>query len=261
MDEDLQKPRPTVFTNKGDMKEELIKWAEETERPALLNTGELSDSFLDVRYLEILFKTLAFNNDFRKRHTLLFLTKSGMEAVKALDVYPALKNFIVSFSISTNAAMYELGAPPIEERLAAALKLTQIGWRIRLRIDPLIPENLSNKPVADKDTIEKMVEINPERITLGSLRFSHGWRYHNMLRQATSESDHCGQNKRAFKMRLPSEQRIAMYLEVIEALRTWGYQGPIGVCKETVNVYYELDLDASKPICNCSLFEAGDEEA
>jgi len=251
--EEQQKPAPAVFTNTGEMREQLVKWASETHEPALINTGELSDSFLDTAYLDMIFKTLAFDRNFRQRHTMLFVTKGGENVVEALQPYPALKNFIVSFSVSTNAALYEMDAPHVLERLEAARVLRERGWRIRLRLDPLVPEDLGGS-VDPKHIIEMCVKADPERVTLGSLRFAFRWKFNPMLRKATSESDHCGYNGKAFKMRVPLSKRIEMYEKVITALRTCGYKEWVGFCKETTAIFEHFDLDVNRPICNCSLF-------
>ncbi|MBD3264432.1 MAG: hypothetical protein GF375_04945 [Candidatus Omnitrophica bacterium] len=249
--EGTNKPAPNVFTNTDDIKKELATWGEKTE-PSILNAGELADSFMDVKYLQVLFESFAYDKNVKK-HTLLFVTKGGKNVVDALRQYPALDNVIVSFSVSTNAGMYEMGAPDVTERLVAAKMLSEFGWRIRLRIDPLVPEELAGRKVDSQDEIIKCVNAKPERITLGSLRFSYNWRYHKWLRKATSESDYCGYNNKAYKMRLPLAARKTMYESVLAALRTYGYEGWVGFCKETLDIYKHFNLDPKEPVCNCSL--------
>jgi len=247
------KPIPNVFTNTEDIKKELAAWGEKTGEPAILNAGELADSFIDIKYLQVLFEMFAYDKNIKK-HTLLLVTKGGKNVVEALRPYPALGNVIVSFSVSTNAGMYEMNAPEVIDRLVAAKMLSESGWRIRLRIDPLIPENLTGKNVDSQDEIIKCAEVKPERITLGSLRFNYNWRYHKWLRKATSESDKCGYNGKAFKMRLPFAERKNMYEKVLMALRMRGYEGWVGFCKETLDIYNHFELDPDKPVCNCSLY-------
>lgn len=243
---------PTVFTNLDDMKGQLIEWAEENKEPCLLNTGELSDSFLDTGYMPVLFNLAAFSKPF-KRHTILLLTKGADNVLYALRSLPTLSNTVISFSVSTNAGMYEMGAPPVLDRLKTARTLKDAGWRIRLRIDPLIPQRLTGIAVDNEEVIRAVVAVSPELVTLGSLRFSWGWQYNNMLKGATSESDGCGRNGGAFKMRLPASKRIAMYEDVIAALRTYGYEGNIGLCKETIEVMRHFGLDEEPVFCNCTV--------
>jgi len=246
------KPIPTVFTNISEMKEQVRKWAAKTPK-AMLNAGELSDSFLDPRYLDMMLKGIVQDKHFES-HTMLLVTKGAANVVEVLRNYEPQDNVIVSFSASPNAANYENGAPHVAKRLIAAKKIRDMGWRIRLRLDPIIPEDLGGTP-SPMNFMEACAGVGAERITLGSLRFAFGWRYDRKLRAATTESDNCGRYGKAFKMRLPFQERIRLYEDVSAGLRTFGYGGPIGFCKEVVKVYEHFGLNPEQPVCNCSLFE------
>jgi spore photoproduct lyase len=69
---------------------------------------------------------------------------------------------------------FEIGAPSFERRLEAARKAQQAGYRLRLRLDPIVPVDGWREVYAG--TIARIFEmVSPERITLGTLRFEEGF--------------------------------------------------------------------------------------
>jgi spore photoproduct lyase len=64
-----------------------------------------------------------------------------------------------------------------ERRLQAARKLQDAGYRIRIRLDPIVP--IPDWETAYGDTIRRIFEkVNPESVTMGTLRFEEG--FHKM---------------------------------------------------------------------------------
>lgn len=65
-------------------------------------------------------------------------TKAGI--LGSLSNRPPLKNLILSWTITPNAIQkaFERGAPPLKARLNAAKRAIEMGWRVRLCIDPIL---------------------------------------------------------------------------------------------------------------------------
>jgi len=77
----------------------------------------------------------------------------------------------VWISPSVNAVktweLFERNTPPPDERLAAARRLKAAGWRIKIRIDPVIPEVGVGHY---REVARKVSALAPERVTLGLLK-------------------------------------------------------------------------------------------
>jgi len=94
---------------------------------------------------------------------LLLVTKSAN-----IPNWSPSPNIVLSWSVGNNMNV-EHGAPARAVRLEAALKARRLGWRVRLRIDPII-----QKTPPDSDSILDFIKraVKPERITLGAMRNS-----------------------------------------------------------------------------------------
>jgi spore photoproduct lyase len=238
-------PEPTVFTNTARMFQELRDWLLSREEPSVLNAGELSDSLAWDRDTGLT-QNLVPLFESQKKHKLLLLTKStNVEGLLRMDPTPQV---IVSFSINAPAVArrYERGAPPAEARLAAAKKLREAGWEVRLRLDPVLPvegwQDHYGEAVAAINTVK------PAVVTLGSLRFfktlvSHAPRATDVFGFGR---DHQDPDQR---LRLPEEQRVEMYRFCIERLENLR----VGLCKETESVHKMLSLPAGRQSCNCTV--------
>ena len=169
-------PEPTVFSNTARMYQEIRDWLYATPKPSVLNAGELSDSLVwdrEIKFTENLVPLFAGQD----RHKLLLLSKSA--AISDLLKLPPTPQVITSFTVNAEAvsAKFERKAPAPEKRLAAARALKLRGWPVRLRVDPLIP-------VPDWEEqygrlADEINEIQPDTLTLGSLRFFPTLRHHS----------------------------------------------------------------------------------
>jgi spore photoproduct lyase len=154
--------------------EEFLSWATSLGLKLLLNVGELCDSLAipewTAKFLKICVPIL-------KRfpgNKLLFLTKSGINNIQLLTDDPSLNEIIImSYSLNPQPIIeqFEKGTASLESRLEAAKKLQEMGYEVRLRIDPIIP--VKDWPILYLELIESIFKgfnLKPERITLGSLR-------------------------------------------------------------------------------------------
>ena len=237
---------PEVFTNTDKMLRETRAWiAIDDLESYVLNMGNLSDSLASeaarpvMAPLVELFRTEAQAKG--RRHSLLLVTKGGTaECCELLKLEPC-RNVIVSFSVNSPEAArkHERGAAPVEDRLKAARDLLAGGWRVRVRIDPMI------LGFDYTWTIDQVRRLAPERVTLGSLRAERSlprFIENGVLSQLEPPQARKGLS------RYPREQRLALYRQAVDALAGLC---PIGLCEETPDVWDALGLDTAAKSCNC----------
>lgn len=221
----------------------LSRWLDR-EEPSVLNAGEVADSLAIPEYARVLADTvIPFFAD-QTRHTLLLVTKSS--SVDKLLAIKSTPQVIVSFSLNALpvAARWEKGAPGLYERLAAAKELKRKGWRLRIRIDPMIPIQSWERWYAG--LAGEVNRLGPERVTLGSLRALPG-----LSRWAPSDVwEHAPRLDGADRRRrVPMLSRLTMYTLMKECLEV----PELGLCKETRRVWNALGFDPLNPKCNCIL--------
>jgi len=208
--------------------------------PMLLNAGEYTDSLgfspeenPHVGMLLDLFSDPETNPHGQK---LLLVSKAGLEAAKAhLVGRQPSENVILSWSMG----QVSLPQGPWHEEFgrrwqecvdiapawpcAAVLWAIRAGWRVRVRLDPMITEGSWGIWLCDALSGEK-----PELITLGTLRHKGG------------------------RVALPDEERVGIYRQAIDGLREGGYEGPVGLCKETPDMIRTvLGIEPHEMRCNC----------
>ena len=235
-----------VFTNVDKLLREVKAWIRKDRLESyVLNTGNLSDSLGFEEQRPLMPKLIElFRNEAEAKgrpHALLFVTKGGVRGCQVLlDVKPCA-NVIVSFSVNNPEAarLYEAGAASTADRLAAARKLRKAGWRLRMRIDPMILG-------FDYAAIARAVRaLKPERVTLGTLRaepnldrYVGEGLFDKLERPADPKS----------LSRYPIKTRLAMYRK---AIRHLGGACPVALCEETYDVWNALGLDTEAKQCNC----------
>ncbi|GAI08895.1 unnamed protein product, partial [marine sediment metagenome] len=98
-----------------------------------------------------------------------FVTKS--DNIKHLLEINPHNQAIMSFSLNADevARKWERGAPSVDRRIEAGAKLSQAGYEVRIRIDPIVPVPDWEKHY--KNLVNQLLDsFTPSRITLGSLR-------------------------------------------------------------------------------------------
>ncbi|MEM1876893.1 MAG: radical SAM protein [Ignisphaera sp.] len=226
----------------GKELDEFLGWADAVGIRLLLNAGELCDSLAVPEATEKLIDVLKQVITNHPMHKILFVTKAGLHQAKRFieNVNGFEEFFVVSFSINAPiiAKRFEV-APPVEDRLRAAVALHESGIETRFRIDPMIPvdgwENHYRSLIEDVFT---KYELDPERITIGSLRgllktirFSKDREWVKYLKNG---------EKTGWGLKISTETRRNMYRTVIENLKTYGYRGYVSLCKETYKIWLEL---------------------
>ena len=229
------------------MADEVVRWINTDDLLSyVLNTGNLSDSlcFEDLRpAMAGLVELFRVHAEARGRpHTLLLVTKGGLRHCAELLKIAPCRNVIVSFSLNTPAAAaeHEAGAAAPADRLAAAERLLQAGWRVRLRIDPMI------QGYDYSELVEQVKQLRPERVTIGALRADGQLVKHVAPDVMAGVAPPHGPDG---VWQYPREERLAMYRPVVEALRG---TCSIGLCEEWPDIWQALGLPVSEKTCNCN---------
>lgn len=248
-DEEYNRKERRLFDEKDRLLQELAAWVARDDVEAFVaNAGNMTDSFgfeeerpLWGDFIELMREQAEAKG---RPHCLLAVTKAGLRHCRAFLERPPCRNVIVSFSINSPEAAegHEAGAAHPRERLEAAAALQKLGWRVRVRIDPMILG-------FDYDWVTEQVRaIAPERVTLGTLRADP-----TLLAEVAEvaifqalEAPEPGSIAR-----YPLDTRLAMYRRVVERLKD---VTSLGLCEETEDVWRALGLDCDNKTCNCNPF-------
>lgn len=239
---------PQAFSNTDRMRKEIMKWMRRDDLESfVLNTGNLSDSLVFEKARPLIASLVELFRDETeakgRKHALLLVTKGGLRDCKPLLEVQPCRNVIVSFSVNAPEAarIHEKGAAPVADRLRAAARLKARGWRIRMRIDPMI-RGFDYRWIA-----EQVRRLAPERVTLGTLRAEHNLpRYvgNGLLRELEVPAEPKS------LARYPKEVRLALYRQAADVLSK---DIPLALCEETLDIWQALGFDAESKKCNCAL--------
>jgi spore photoproduct lyase len=248
-----QKPNgriPQIFKDRARIEKDIRSFLKANLDPEIINTGELSDSLMDEGSRESLpFSKWLMQFFEGTKHKVLFLTKStNIEQFLANNWQ---KNAILAWSINAPkvAERWEIYAPTALQRLAAARKVADAGYEVRLRIDPMVP---IDDWKTEYETLVKLIEpVKPSRVTLGCLR------------GLTTTIIYCKDKswlpylteKSSWGKKPPFQERLEMYSFMIGKLNKAGIKD-VGVCKETLEMWRELaksfpKMNYQKMTCNC----------
>ncbi|MBM4045891.1 MAG: hypothetical protein FJ279_12305 [Planctomycetes bacterium] len=256
--------RHVVYENVGDYEEAVRRWLAKPTRKNLGLGIDCSDSLLyegvtgHARCLIPLFAGARTNPHKSK---LILLTKSTN--VRYLQGLPT-DTILLTFSLNPEAiadlweGKFEDGVrvtPRVNERLKASLRGQDMGFRVRWRIDPILPVDEWQATYSQFFNLAAEAGHRPERITLGTYRetqrtlttFASGWGLPPMEWKPT------GLEKDGDHYHIPLERRIGIYAFLRTAIQdAWGGTGRIPVialCKEPRLVRREVGLDHD--MCNC----------
>jgi spore photoproduct lyase len=235
-----------VFKDIKKIELHTTRFLEGVEKPEILNTGEIADSLMGEGLIEPFSKFIIPLFEGQNRHKVLFVTKS--DNIKHLLEINPHNQTIISFSLNADevARRWENGAPSVDRRIEAGRKLSQAGYEVRIRIDPMVP-------VPDwKEHYTKLAEqiftsFTPSRITLGSLRGLQ-----TTINGSTDRSwvEYLTENSNWGK-KIDFKTRYDMYAMIINFLKKNYNYSDVALCKETVAMWGSLDMDYKKIKCNC----------
>jgi spore photoproduct lyase len=242
--------------NYGRMFEEIRKIVADADGAAAFNMGEMLDS-LALDHVTRLTQQLVPYFSHLPRGYLMLLTKSS-NVQGLLDIEPN-PHIVVSWSLNPQPIIetYELGTASLDERLAAARRCQQHGYRIRLRIDPgiLYPDWQAGYT----ELVRKALALlEPENITLGMLRLLPG--HFPLAEQAYGRRGSKLREARLTdrgsdgKLRYSSRERVAFYRFVISTIRDLNKRVSIGLCRETPDIWSSLHDRCTPGRCNCLIW-------
>jgi spore photoproduct lyase len=245
-----------ININYDTMFKQIRKVLAATVGKVSFNMGEMLDS-LALEHVTNLTTMLVPFFAGLSRGYLMLLTKSSnvdnLIAVKPND------HTVVSWSLNSRQMIeqHELGTAGFSERIEAARKCQQHGYRIRFRIDPGILHQ--NWRVDYAELIEKTLTIvKPENITLGMLRLlpghfrlatsAYGNRAQELLHNnfVRGASDH--------KLRYPPNKRIEFYMHLIDTIRGFDKDVSISLCRETPEIWSIFKDRCKAGKCNCMIW-------
>jgi spore photoproduct lyase len=242
-----------VNINYGRMFEEIRTTTFQTGSAIAFNMGEMLDS-LALDHVSLLVERLVpFLSRLPNAHLMLLTKSANIEGL--LRVLPNSQT-VVSWSLNTQRMIgrFEIGTASLEERIEAARRCQEHGYRIRLRIDPGI---LYEGWESDYTELirRSLAVLEPENVTLGMLRLLPG--HFALARQAygnrASALREAGLSEKASdgKLRYPFRQRVEFYRFLTEVIRSLDARMSIGLCRETPDVWSILNHQCDRHQCNC----------
>jgi len=248
------------------IKEQLHKRLSQTTDPVIFNTGELADS-LSMEHLTGAGREFIPWIGNTENGYLFMLTKSD----NVDDILDLLHNNRTIIAWSMNNEMvsrkFEIGAPLFERRLSAAVKVQKAGYPVRIRLDPIVPFDGWKK--AYSETIKQIFsKLNPERITLGTLRFEKGFYnmrnsiftsgpdlpnfIENMQPMFPAKKFRGSKKPKSGKYSFTEENRIEIFGFISKEIRKYS-DCKIALCKESASVWKKLKMPLSRCSCVCQL--------
>ncbi|MEI9478200.1 MAG: spore photoproduct lyase family protein, partial [Deltaproteobacteria bacterium] len=237
--------------------------------PIMFNSGELADSLSMEHLTRAGREFIPWFGQIQNAY-LFMLTKSD----NVDDILDLAHNghTIIAWSLNneTISKKFEIGAPSFERRLIAARKVQEAGYRLRIRLDPIVPiDGWEEQYARTVDEIFK--KISPETVTLGTLRFEEG--FYRMRNTLFSKGTEAAQYLDSMEPMFPSkvfpgskkpksgkysfteEKRTGIFDFVIKEIRKYS-DCPVALCKESANVWNRLGLPLSECRCVCQLDSA-----
>ncbi len=169
---------PVIFLNYEDYFKEIERVVKyNTRRPLYFFAGTFSDTVALSYLSDFNIKLVEFFSHFNDDIYLELRTKSD-RIEDFISIVPS-KNIIMAFSLSPNSVVkkFENLTPSFEARMKAIKKLDELGFKIGIRIDPVIFDYL-NEYGEVFDSV-KLIK-NLHSVEVGFLRFDKNG-YKNML--------------------------------------------------------------------------------
>lgn len=168
----LSSPVPTIYVNREGLAEQIGKATEFEGGRLYLHAGEMADSlvFDNVTGLSDVLR------DACQAHpglTCDLRTKSD-RIQRLLEGRPP-DNLICSWTLCFDRALrsYDLLAPDLEARLAAMARVARAGYRVALRLDPIICEgDFEDHYRRLLQRVADVLPVPPTTLSVGSLRLT-----------------------------------------------------------------------------------------
>lgn len=233
-------PALTAYTNVEDALAEIDAVVRaHPDRTFRIGTGELSDSLALDPLTDLSRLLVPF---FAARRNAVLELKTKTDCVDTLLALDPGGQVVVSWSVNAAAVVErdEAGTAPLADRLAAAHRVQQGGYRVGFHFDPLIEfDGWESGYTAAVDAIAGAVDpATVAWISLGSLRLSPGMTQALGRRAAPSHAQATEVVSGADgKARIWRGLRLRMYRLLVERLRAALGEVPLYLCMESPGVW------------------------
>jgi len=258
-------PYIAVRVQYDDIKSKIKRKLDSTDEPVFFNSGELADSLALDHLTGFGREFIPFIGQTGNGHLFMLTKSDNVDDILDLD-----HNGRTVIGFSMNAALvsrrWETGAPGFERRLAAARKVQEAGYRLRIRLDPIVP--IDGWEEAYSSTIETIFQtVEPERMTLGTLRFEEGfYRLRHALIGSRILREYVDDMIPMFppiivpgrktpvvgKYSFDANTRVELFNFAISEIRKYS-DCDIALCKESADVWASTGLPLSRCACVCQL--------
>jgi len=241
-----------VNVNHDTMFREIHRAIASADGDATFNMGEMLDSLALDHVTHLTTALVPFFSSLSHAYLMLLTKSSNIDSLLAM---PPNDRVVVSWSLNSEEMIkaYEPGTATLTERLTAARRCQEHGYRIRRRIDPGILH--PGWQTGYRELVQRALDsTEPENITLGTLRLLPGH-----LALAAQAYGRRGRSLRHMlirrasdgKLRYQPEQRVRFYRLLIDAVRSHNRNVSIGLCRESSEVWNALRRTCNPCKCNC----------
>ena len=258
-------PFMKVCADLDEIKKQLARRLAKNSEPVMFNSGEMADS-LALEHLTGHMREMIPWFAGTKNGYLFLLTKS--DNVDDILEFDHGGQTVVAWSMNAPSVSrrFELGAPSFERRLQAAVKVQAAGYLVRVRLDPIVPVEGWREEYAE--TIRRIFEVlEPERITLGTLRFEPNFFRIRKSLLTTGEAlePFLGRmepmfepkmfkgKKKVGKYSFTEEERAELFSFAIDEVGKHAPDVTVALCKESASVWKRVGLELSRCACVCQL--------
>jgi len=231
----------TVFVNLEDMWRELDIFLEKRKQKFLrIGTGELGDSLVLDHITENSKDLISY---FRgKEKAFLELKTKTVEINNILKLEPA-ENVVISWSLNSFkvAQEEEKGAPGVEERIDAAWRVSEKGFKLGFHFDPIVRYSGWEEDYAGviKILLNTVDPLKISWISLGSLRFPPSLK--PLIKERFPHTkiiyDEFIKGKDG-KLRYFKPLRLELYQKIVKLIKSWGGDRiPLYFCMESEEIW------------------------
>ena len=217
------------------------------------NMGEMLDSLALDHVTNLTTPLVPFFAGFSRGFLMLLTKSSNIDNLLAVE---STGQTVVSWSLNSQEMIeqHESGTASLSERIEAARRCQQHGYRIRIRIDPgiLYPNWQAGYAAMIQETLSV---IEPENITLGMLRLLPGHSRLAATAYGHRAKELCGYDfvKGASdgKLRYRPKQRAEFYAFLIKTIRSFDKKASISLCRETTEIWSVFSNHCKPGKCSC----------
>jgi len=262
---------PTHFTNYDRMLRDIEKTINKKKSPLLFNMGELADSRAWDHITEFSKVIVPFIAN-TKNGYLYMLSKSGnyknFIGLKHRDKQGRSRVIqVASVNAPIVCELIEEKTASLEDRIHAMQKLQEDGYKIRYRIDPIMPfgELFYDGLITEDEHFRKTTDMyepmldmifsmtSLELITLGTYRPYPGLQHYLSKRFPNSCVLGIKTQREGSKEHINKRFRIRVYTWFKSEIQRRSSQTKVALCKEAPEIWKAVGLSFKPLRCSCTL--------